>query len=75
MPKFSSPDYAPLPSGVDFFYPKEIAAYLRCSLQTIYNLIGDGALKVYWVRGCYRIRREDFNAWFHQQFGGLPGER
>jgi hypothetical protein len=39
MPKFSSPDYAPLPSGVDFFYPKEIAAYLRCSLQTIYNLI------------------------------------
>jgi len=75
MPKFSSPEYAPLPPGVDFFYPKEIAAYLRCSLQTVYNLIEDGTLKAHWVRRGYRIRREDFNAWFHQQFGGLPGEK
>ena len=69
MPKFSTPDYAPLPPGVDFFYPKEIAAYLRCSLQTVYNLIEDGALPGHWVRGCYRIRRADLQAYFLATFG------
>ncbi|MGE0680005.1 MAG: helix-turn-helix domain-containing protein [Candidatus Binatia bacterium] len=68
MPKFSTPDYAPLPPDVDFFYPKEVAAYLRCSLQTVYNLIEDGALKAHWLRGCYRIRRADLQAYFLATF-------
>lgn len=69
MPKFSTPDYAPLPPDVDFFYPKEIAAYLRCSLQTIYNLIEDGEIKAHWLRGCYRIRRADYEQWYARTFG------
>lgn len=73
MPKFSTPDFAPLPD-VPFYMVKEIAAYLRCSQQTVLNLIEDGAIKAAWVRGCYRIRRKDFTQWFQQHFGVLPGE-
>lgn len=69
MPKFSTPDYAPLPPGVDFFYPREIAAYLRCSLQTVYNLIDDGSLTAHWCRGTYRVRRADLIAYFLATFG------
>lgn len=73
MPKFSTPDYAPLPD-VPIYQPKELAAYLRCSMQTIYNLIEDGAIKAAWVRGSYRIRRVDFEQWHQRQFGVLPNE-
>lgn len=69
MPKFSTPDYAPLPPHVDFFYPKEVAAYLRCSLQTVYNLIEDRTLTAYYLRGNYRIRRADLQAYFLATFG------
>lgn len=71
MPKFSTPDYAPLPN-VPIYVPKELAAFLRCSMQTIYNLIDDGEINAAWVRKGYRIRRVDFEAWYRQQFGVLP---
>lgn len=73
MPKFSTPDFAPLPD-VPIYQVKELAAYLRCSCQTVYNLIDDGAIKAAHFRGTYRIRREDFNHWYHQRFGVSPGE-
>lgn len=70
MPKFSSPEYAPLPDVV-LYTPKELAAFLRCSTQTIYNLIDDGTIKAACVRKGYRIRRSDFECWYQQQFGVL----
>jgi excisionase family DNA binding protein len=67
MPKFSTPDFAPLPD-VDFFTPREVAAYLRCSMQTVYNLIDDGVLTAHRVRRSYRIRRADLQAYFLATF-------
>ena len=46
---------------------KQVAAYLPCHPLTVRRMIRDGILPAVKVRGEYRIRRADFEAWWRSQ--------
>jgi len=46
---------------------KEVAVLLKLASKTVYSMAQRGELPAFKVRGQWRIRRADFEAWMEQQ--------
>lgn len=46
---------------------QEIAALLKLADKTVYSMAQEGELPAFKVRGQWRVRRADFEAWMERQ--------
>jgi len=46
---------------------QEIAALLKLADKTVYSMAQEGELPAFKVRGQWRVRRADFEAWIEHQ--------
>ncbi len=46
---------------------KDVAAILRLAEKTVYSMAQRGELPAFKVRGQWRVRRVDFEAWMEKQ--------
>ena len=49
---------------------QEIAALLKLADKTVYSMAQGGELPAFKVRGQWRVRRVDFEAWIERQASG-----
>ena len=49
---------------------QEIAALLKLADKTVYSMAQGGELPAFKVRGQWRVRRVDFEAWIERQAAG-----
>lgn len=54
---------------------QEVAALLKVADKTVYTMAQRGELPAFKVRGQWRFRRSDLNAWIAQQTNSNSGKR
>ncbi len=52
---------------MELFTVKEVAEILKCDPQTVRRYIREGLLKAVTLKGEYRIRKEDINAFLEDK--------
>jgi excisionase family DNA binding protein len=57
----------PLDLDAEILTIHDVAAYLRCSVSTLYRLAKDGSLPAFKVGTDYRFNRPDIEEWMRQR--------
>jgi excisionase family DNA binding protein len=56
-----------MPMSDEILTVKEVAGLLKLAEKTVYSMAQKGELPAFKVRGQWRIRRVDFDAWVEEQ--------
>jgi excisionase family DNA binding protein len=53
---------------------REVAAILKMAEKTVYSMAQTGELPAFKIRGQWRVRRQDFDAWVEYQARARAGK-